>query len=74
MNLDILKDILSMQLDVDPEAITPETDLIEDLGIDSLDLIDLITAVEERLDIVITSEKVGTVRTVADVLEIIEEE
>ena len=54
-----------------PESITPETDIFEDLGADSLDVVELVMSIEEEYDIVITDERAGNVRTVAQVVEML---
>lgn len=61
------------QLGVSPESITPETDIFEDLGADSLDVVELVMSIEEEYDIVITDERAGNVRTVAQVVEMLED-
>jgi len=50
-----------------------ETDLVQDLGADSLDLVELITLLEEEFGIVITDETVYNYRTVAEIVEFIEQ-
>lgn len=63
---DRVKKVVAEQLQVDPEQITPEASFIEDLGADSLDVVELVMALEEEFDIEIPdedAEKLGTVGT-----------
>ena len=68
-----LHDILVAQLDVQPDQVTPEARIQEDLGADSLDVMEIIMAVEERWQITIPDERAERVSTVADLVEALEE-
>ena len=50
--------ILAKQLDVEEESITPETNLVDDLGADSLDVVDLVMTLEDEFDMEIPDEDV----------------
>ncbi len=65
-----LKGIIAESLDVDVEKITMETNLLEDLDADSLDLYQMISEVEEEFDVKI--DEIENIKTVADVVKIIE--
>jgi len=52
--------------------VTPEASFIEDLGADSLDLVELVMALEEEYDIEVSDEDAEKIRTVRDVLGYIE--
>ena len=67
-----VKKVLAAQLEVDPELITADTDIMDDLGADSLDLVELVMSLEEHYDIVLTDDKTANVRTVAQVVEMLE--
>ncbi len=67
MVLERLKAILSEQFDVEESKITPETKLIEDLEADSLDLVDLISSVEDEFDIEAEDEVMASIVTVGDI-------
>lgn len=67
MVLERLKAILSEQFDVEESKITPETKLIEDLEADSLDLVDLISSIEDEFDIEAEDEVMGSIVTVGDI-------
>ena len=51
MVLEKMKQILSEQLDADIDSITPETDIADDLGADSLDVVEMLMAIEDEFDI-----------------------
>ena len=67
-----VKKVLAAQLEVDPELITADTDIMDDLGADSLDLGELVMSLEEHYDIVLTDDKTANVRTVGQVVEMLE--
>lgn len=74
MVFDKVKDIIVDQLDVDEDKITMEASITEDLGADSLDVVDLIMSLEEEFDIKIPDDEVENVKTVGDIVKFIEEE
>lgn len=68
-----VKAIIVEQLGVGAEEVTPEASFIEDLGADSLDIVELIMALEEEYDIEIPDEDAEKIQTVKDVTSYIEE-
>ncbi|MDL2300673.1 acyl carrier protein [Clostridiaceae bacterium OttesenSCG-928-D20] len=64
--------ILAKQMEVSPEEITMDTNIIDDLGADSLDLVELIVAIEEEEGIVITEERVNELKTVREVVDFVQ--
>ena len=58
-------------LDVDPSEVVPEAKFIDDLGADSLDIVEMIMALEEEFDLEITDEDAEKLSTVKDVVEYI---
>ena len=68
-----VKDIIVEQLGVAETAITPEASFIDDLGADSLDIVELIMAFEEEFDLEIPDSDAEKVVTVGDVVEYIKE-
>lgn len=62
-----IRSILAEQLDIDKESITRDTDIIEDLGADSLDLAELMSMLEDEYDFVVDDEDVHDIHTVEDV-------
>lgn len=67
-----LKEILAEQLDVDADSITKYSMLIEDLGADSLDAIDIVMSVEDEFKIEVPDEIIEKIETVGDMLNYIE--
>ena len=67
-----VRKVLAEQLEVDAASITMDTDIINDLGADSLDLVELVMSLEERYDIVLTDDKTASVRTVGQVVAMLE--
>ena len=68
--------LLSRMLGHPAEDFQPDTDLIQDLGISSVDLFGLVAAIEEEFDLVFPAEDadlVNNVRTVEDVVNLVEE-
>lgn len=64
-------EIIADRLGVDKSEVVPEAAFIDDLGADSLDLVELIMAMEEEFDIEIADEEAEKLRTVQDVLDYI---
>ncbi len=67
-----VKDIIVEQLGVDPEKVKSEASFIDDLGADSLDIVELVMAMEEEFDIEIPDEDAEKLRTVGDVASYME--
>lgn len=65
-------ELLAQQLEIDRELIGPDTDIIDDLGADSLDIVELVMSIEDEYDIVITDERAANVRTVSQIVEMLE--
>ncbi len=72
MVLDTLKSILSEQLDIEEETITEESLLVDDLGADSLDAIDIIMSVEDEFKVEVPDEIIEKIETVGDIVSFIE--
>ena len=72
MVFDKVRDIIVDQFDVDSDEVTAESSIIDDLGADSLDVVDLISAVEDEFDVQIPNEKVEGIKTVGDIVAFIE--
>jgi acyl carrier protein len=66
-----VKEIIADQLGVEMEKITPEARFVDDLGADSLDVVELIMAFEEEFGIEIPDEDAEKIATVKDVLDYI---
>ena len=65
---DRVKEIIAKELEVDVKQITPEARFIEDLGADSLDIVELVMALEEEFDINIPDEDADKLKTVGDAM------
>ncbi len=68
-----VKKILCDQLDLDDEQVTEDSEVIDDLGADSLDIVDLVMTLEEEFDTEIPDEDIETLRTVGDIVKYIED-
>ena len=67
-----VKSIRADQLDVEEEKVVAEASITEDLGADSLDMVDLVMSIEEEFDIEVPDEAVENIKTVGDVVAYIE--
>ena len=72
MTFDKLKAIIVEQFDVDESLVTPEANIQKDLGVDSLDVVDLIVIISEEFDIEIPDEVVDNIKTVGDIVAYID--
>lgn len=70
--LEEIAKILSEQLDVDKNSITLESNIMEDLGADSLDVVELLSTLEENTGKTIPDEKVTEIKTVGDLIKVLE--
>jgi acyl carrier protein len=68
-----LKEIIAEQLGISEEEIVPEASFVDDLGADSLDLVELIMALEEEFDMEISDEDAEKIQTVQDAINYIAE-
>jgi len=65
-------EIISKQLEAKSENIKPETSIMEDLGADSLDVVELLMAVEETFGVSVPDEDVPGLKTVQDIADYVE--
>ena len=68
MQFEKVRDIIAKQLDVDPNAITMESKLIDDLKADSLDIVELIMDLEQEFNVEIPDEELPKIHTIADIV------
>ncbi len=68
-----IKEIIADQLGVEGDKLNPSAKFVEDLGADSLDVVELIMAFEEEFGIEIPDEDAEKIRTVGDVIDYIKE-
>ena len=69
---DKLKDLLADELSIDPAEITPEAELVNDLGINSIELTDLLLMCEDNFNVKIEDEDAHGFITVGDVCDFLE--
>ncbi len=67
-----IKMILADQLDVEEDDITTETDIQDDLGADSLDVVDMVMSIEDEFEIEVPDEDIENLRTVGALVNYIE--
>lgn len=72
MIFETVRDIIANQIGLDKSRITLESDIIKDLGLDSLGVVELIMAIEEEYGLVADDDVVATLKTVGDVVKYIE--
>lgn len=68
-----IRKILCDQLDLEEDNVTMESDIVEDLEADSLDVVDLMMTIEDDFSIEVPDEEIENFRTVGDVVRFIEE-
>ena len=71
--LEDMRDIICDMVDLPRESITEDTNIRTDLGLNSLELVNLAVAIEDRFDLDIPDREVVGIETVADVIRVIEE-
>jgi acyl carrier protein len=62
-----IRKLVAEQLGVDPDSVGPESSILDDLGADSLDVVELVMAIEDEFDIEVPDEDAETMRTIGDV-------
>jgi acyl carrier protein len=67
-----LKEIMAARLGLPAEQLVPEARLVEDLGLDSLDAVELAIAVERKFNIDVPEDELAKLKTVADMLALVE--
>lgn len=68
-----IREIICDQLELEEDAVTLDSVLLEDLGADSLDLVDLVMTFEDEFDMEIPDEELENIKTVGDIVRFIEE-
>ena len=67
--LEKMKEIIAEQLSTDADSITESTSFKDDLGADSLDLMDMVMNFEDEFGIEIDADSMGTLKTIGDVVD-----
>ncbi len=70
---DDVKEVVVEQLNVSPDEVKEASKFVEDLGADSLDVVELVMALEEKFDIEIPDDQAENIATVSDAIKFIEE-
>ena len=72
MYFDKVREALAKQFELDPESITLDTNLIDDLGADSLDVVELIMSLEDEFGVTISDEDAAQLYTVGSIVDYLE--
>ncbi len=67
-----VKSLLAEQLTINPEKISLESEIVADLGADSLDMVEMMMSMEEEFGITVDEEKAAELKTVADIVALID--
>jgi acyl carrier protein len=73
MEFEKIKEILAEQLGVSEDEIEMDSSLTDDLGADSLDLVELVMALEQEFDLEISDEEAEKIKTVGDAVNFVKE-
>lgn len=72
MVLEKIKEIIASQFDVAEESITMDTTVADDLGADSLDIVEVLMSIEDEFDVEIPDEAIEDIKSVGDLVNYIE--
>ncbi|MBE7091433.1 MAG: acyl carrier protein [Clostridiales bacterium] len=67
-----VKSLLAEQLTINPEKIAMESEIVADLGADSLDMVEMMMSMEEEFGITVDEDKAAELKTVADIVALID--
>ena len=67
-----LKELIAENMDVNVGDITRESNFVEDFGVDSLEMVELVVELEQQFNVLITNEELATVKTFGDLLAFVE--
>lgn len=71
-NFEKIKELLVEKLGISEDKITLESEIVKDLGADSLDLVEMLLSMEENFGITISDEETENIKTVKDIVDIID--
>lgn len=69
MTIEKVKEILAKQLEISVDEINPTSSLTDDLGADSLDVVEIVMALEDEFDVEISDEETAKIKTVDDIVK-----
>jgi acyl carrier protein len=69
---DKVKEMLVEKLGVEPSKVTLESEIIKDLGADSLDLVEMLFSMDEVFGVTVSDEQTESIKTVKDIVDIID--
>ena len=72
MTFDRVKELLSKQLNIKQDKINLDSKIVEDLGADSLDVVELLMTLEDEFGVVVSDEEATNLKTVEDIVKIID--
>ncbi|MBO4453327.1 MAG: acyl carrier protein [Clostridia bacterium] len=72
MTIERIKELIGRQLRIDPDTIADDAAILEDLGADSLDVVEMLMTLEDELGITIPDDDVNGLRTVKDIADYLE--
>lgn len=67
-----ISSLMAEQLGIDKAGITPESEIIKDLGADSLDVVEMLLELEKEYGVEITDEQAAELKTVGDIVKLVE--
>ena len=70
--LETLREVICRFVDIDPNTLTEETNIRSELGLNSLELINIAVAIEDEFDVEIPDREVGNIETIGDAIKVIE--
>jgi len=73
MVLEKVRELVAEQLNISKDEVTEASNIIEDLGADSLDVIEMLMTLEEEYGITIPDDKIGQIKTIGQIVALIEE-
>jgi acyl carrier protein len=69
---DKIKDLLSSQLGISKDKVTMDSDIVKDLGADSLDVVEMLMTLEEEYSITVSEDDAMNIKTVSDIVKLID--
>lgn len=72
MTIEKVKEIIANQLSIDVKKLTEKTNIAEELGADSLDVVEILMALEEEFEVSIPDEAIPNIKTIDDIVKFIE--